>query len=1808
MTAPAFAVRAAPGDRASYHRAFEALERAGCQPKARGESGLDALCPVHGDTTPSLSGDWKPPTTTRSGAMMLNCHAANGCTYDDIREALGLSKADLFDGNSPDFEQSRRAAAPSPRRRTPQPRKSADIAPKLRKTPQSKKKAADHAHDFQPEHTHIYSDANGLIIAKIHRKRCAAPDCREKTFRTGYPNGKPTDGVPLYGTPELADAIAEGRTIHICEGEGDRDALTAAGEAAVSAPFGADDGKGSKWLPLHTEQLRGARSVVIWADRDAAGLKHAGYVANQLLTHGIPQGEQAEADTNGVTLDLRIVYPAVDHPAADASDHLTAGHRAADAIDVPGEDLAATGLTGPATSSAQPKSEEAQRPPSEAAEEQSSGQPHEAESDDGAADGGLDAEEDPDDNGEPGQDLPGRPVYGSDGWRFDPDCGRGGAVWKRRRIKGEDSWIRALYWCPKVDKRLVLIGEDGTSKDRLYIVTVGEDTLQVSLADLRTNDGWNRFADTTSTGTKAVREVLVNIVEQQGRQLPRTMVVDRAGWHDIPKYGRTYVFADGRTCPAGRPVEVTGARARLVQAAAPLERTATLEELRLAVVDIMTHGWVGALALSVGVRSLGMTLRRVNAGLALFGERNSGKSSAAAVSRGLMFTKRPEAFPPEPTRSFSHTATSIEMNVHFEADTPSLIEDLALTLDASMVEIREGTQKLEMLFRSAANDEEMRGRFKKDMTAQDAHYVNTIPMATCQMLPPTMQASLYRRAVCVELSEDGGQMDWRWYRDGGGEALQVPLRTLGELVVRRLHELGDEVTEYLEDLDTKGRDILAPYVRKVLPDMPGPMEGVVKSAGGMLAGLGIVADLTGFPMDDLVHTIAAQLAEALGQQAEKMDDRHAAQDDFAAAVADIVRNALMRERAHVRDAEGIVGPVVPYEIETAQGVIKGKDGQWEGKGAALYWLPARGPALGVTSEHLHNLFLTSGDPRVKGIGVRSLPHKLLKGGVTIRNTNQKDRVATHQVKFPGDKKHWLALIKPELLWDIEDDATTPGESSTRSSEKNEDYEDYEDRAGQSLARALLDSLPDNNEDCAGQRRFSLLPAKGENDPGNALTSTVLEVLVQEPGNEDRAHDGAAVLERGPQNEDPAHDGDTNGYSSEEVDDDMPAIINDLPKGDCVLCGQPTVERNEDGQWQHKVLAGFHRCDQGYTDPQFVHLNAQQAPQPGAAPSPASAEPQASTPPQAESPAPVRRESARAMRPAARTGGEPAPADPTKKVFSNGPLAVIAAEGRSKPVAYLADGRTLECPARTMAELVAWAIDAGIGQARLHKWAKDADPVIVLTAGALSRFKMPLELEDQRRNRLDDDHPVIAELKKAGWQLTKRGLTGWTKIYRTDRPERTCVLLGIAPWGALGDGPGWRIPADTAPADIAQIMGTYAQRVLAPRGTMASNGLELLLQLRPTSRPVKDETTGEWISGPVDGSFCEPVKPAPCEAPNEHPDVYPRSAQDETTGVMHEEAWSWHRAPTEEEARLGHVAALDTSTSFLSGSSRLLVGSGDPEYVKAPVFNPKIPGAYRADLSEGSKKLDPRLPNPFTKDGQPPTGPGWYTAQTLSYALELGIEVTPIEAWLRTPHKGGWLDPWQTHLAIAYKDTMAALGLGFEPGMPPEAFLEAMARYEVGEGDPIQRAVLKQIKQTIKNGIGKLRQTPAIYPGYRPGERWPDLDKPWWRPDVRYSVIAATRTAQHRKIRKMLELTGQAPLAAYSDCVVYPATAPSALAVIPRTADGKQIPGAFRLGIQPGWVKQEGTGSMAWYIAEQQRPANPAIGISQRPADLADGGK
>ena len=221
-----------------------ALEDRGCTVR-----GGEAQCPAHEDTRASLS-----VGQGRDGAL-VKCHA--GCELDAVLEALGMSAAGLFD----------------------EPREPAE----------SRGGAVVAA-------TYTYTDEDGAPL--FYAERLDPKGFRQYRIVAGVKVWKLGDvrKVP-YRLPGLLTAAAAGGTVYVVEGEKDVHAIEAAGAVATCNPMGA-----GKWRAEYARYFTGAATVIIVADRDEAGRKHAAAAARLLRKAGVT---------------VEIVEPAEGKDAAD---------------------------------------------------------------------------------------------------------------------------------------------------------------------------------------------------------------------------------------------------------------------------------------------------------------------------------------------------------------------------------------------------------------------------------------------------------------------------------------------------------------------------------------------------------------------------------------------------------------------------------------------------------------------------------------------------------------------------------------------------------------------------------------------------------------------------------------------------------------------------------------------------------------------------------------------------------------------------------------------------------------------------------------------------------------------------------------------------------------------------------------------------------------------------------------------------------------------------------------------------------------------------------------------------------------------------------------------------------------------------------------------------------------------------------------------------------------------------------------------------------------------------------------------------
>lgn len=254
-------------------RFVQALDSAGMKHNRSGGT-INSQCPCHDDHTPSMS------VEQGEGGVVFYCHVCGREANDDIRAALGLTSADLFD---------------QPLERPDQPR------------------VVD---------TYIYEDADGNEAYRRDRRE-PGKDGKSKDFmQYRLVAGEKSWGIKglprlLWRLPQLLAAVKEGRPVFYVEGEKSVRALEKIGEVATTSG-GAND-----WRPEMANCFDGATLVTIIADNDDAGLKHARRVGAALRARGT---------------QVRIVRGAVDRPKADIVEHLAAGHELDALIDVPAEE------------------------------------------------------------------------------------------------------------------------------------------------------------------------------------------------------------------------------------------------------------------------------------------------------------------------------------------------------------------------------------------------------------------------------------------------------------------------------------------------------------------------------------------------------------------------------------------------------------------------------------------------------------------------------------------------------------------------------------------------------------------------------------------------------------------------------------------------------------------------------------------------------------------------------------------------------------------------------------------------------------------------------------------------------------------------------------------------------------------------------------------------------------------------------------------------------------------------------------------------------------------------------------------------------------------------------------------------------------------------------------------------------------------------------------------------------------------------------------------------------------------------------
>lgn len=244
-------------------QAIDRIERRLVETTGRGIENNMAICPAHADQNPSLS------VSQAADRVLVYCHAL--CSIDAIAAALSCKIADFFN------------------------------EPNVGNITNCETVTADY----------IYQDAEGRDAHK-NQRRAGKKFVQYRTDGAGgWIAGLKECELFPYRLPELLAAPADA-TVYICEGEKDVEAVRRAGGVATCNTGGV----GMGWRETYSQHFTGRKRVVIIADKDAAGERHARSVYGQLVR---------------VVSSVRIMQTL---SGKDAFDHLIAGHSLAEFSDV----------------------------------------------------------------------------------------------------------------------------------------------------------------------------------------------------------------------------------------------------------------------------------------------------------------------------------------------------------------------------------------------------------------------------------------------------------------------------------------------------------------------------------------------------------------------------------------------------------------------------------------------------------------------------------------------------------------------------------------------------------------------------------------------------------------------------------------------------------------------------------------------------------------------------------------------------------------------------------------------------------------------------------------------------------------------------------------------------------------------------------------------------------------------------------------------------------------------------------------------------------------------------------------------------------------------------------------------------------------------------------------------------------------------------------------------------------------------------------------------------------------------------------
>jgi len=215
--------------------------------KKRYQDRAQCICPSHSDTHASLT------VTRGQRGTLIKCHA--GCSTDDILQAVGLKKSDLF------YEE--------------------------RSFKSNWKKYVECRENLKIEeiYNYAYFDGNyAYTKIRLQGKKMLYGILENDRFSYGL-KGKSRKNAMFGDIKSLNKAISEGKTVFIPEGEKDVNTLRRKGYTALTY------GSVNDWQQAMAQLFEGA-NVVVLADNDLQGIN----VANRI-----------ERDLRGIAKNVKII-------------------------------------------------------------------------------------------------------------------------------------------------------------------------------------------------------------------------------------------------------------------------------------------------------------------------------------------------------------------------------------------------------------------------------------------------------------------------------------------------------------------------------------------------------------------------------------------------------------------------------------------------------------------------------------------------------------------------------------------------------------------------------------------------------------------------------------------------------------------------------------------------------------------------------------------------------------------------------------------------------------------------------------------------------------------------------------------------------------------------------------------------------------------------------------------------------------------------------------------------------------------------------------------------------------------------------------------------------------------------------------------------------------------------------------------------------------------------------------------------------------------------------------------------------------